>query len=56
MIVLGDESGYTVGEAQKTKLAAIEGDVGNRTRPRRFHPVRPAGRAGAANEWKCKIP
>ncbi len=26
VIVLGDESGYTVGEVQKTKLAAIEGE------------------------------
>jgi cytochrome d ubiquinol oxidase subunit I len=24
VIVLGDESGYTVGEAQQTKLAAME--------------------------------
>jgi cytochrome d ubiquinol oxidase subunit I len=26
VIVLGDESGYTIGEVQKTKLAAIEGE------------------------------
>ena len=32
VVVLGDESGYTVTEHQKMKLAAIESDVAHRTR------------------------
>lgn len=36
VIVLGDESGYTVGEVQKTKLAAIEGEWETATPPAAF--------------------
>lgn len=36
VIVLGDESGYTVGEVQKTKLAAIEGEWHTHTPPAPF--------------------
>lgn len=36
VLVLGDESGYTVGEVQKTKLAAIEGEWETHTPPAPF--------------------
>jgi len=36
VIVLGDESGYTVGEVQRTKLAAIEGEWETATPPAAF--------------------
>ncbi len=36
VIVLGDESGYTVGEIQKTKLAAIEGEWETQKPPASF--------------------
>ncbi|MBS0288011.1 MAG: cytochrome ubiquinol oxidase subunit I, partial [Proteobacteria bacterium] len=36
VIVLGDESGYTVGEVQKVKLAAIEGEWETREPPAAF--------------------
>jgi cytochrome bd ubiquinol oxidase subunit I len=36
VIILGDESGYTVGEVQKTKLAAIEGEWETQKPPAAF--------------------
>ena len=42
VIVLGDESGYTVGEAQQTKIAAMEAHVEHRARagrPDRWSPT-----------------
>lgn len=36
VLILGDESGYTVGEVQKTKLAAIEGEWDTRPAPAAF--------------------
>lgn len=36
VLVLGDESGYTVGEVQKTKLAAIEGEWETQKPPASF--------------------
>ncbi len=36
VIILGDESGYTVGEVQKTKLAAIEGEWETKPAPASF--------------------
>jgi len=36
VLVLGDESGYTIGEVQKTKLAAIEGEWETATPPAAF--------------------
>ena len=40
VVVLGDESGYTVSENQKMKLAAIEAHVANRAGAGGFHAVR----------------
>ena len=58
MIVLGDESGYAVTEAQQTKLAAMEGDVEDRARAGIVHPVRDPRRGQKReNDWpRSKIP
>ena len=45
--MLGDESGYTVGEAQQTKMAAHGSHVGDRARTRRLEADRRHQRAGS---------
>ena len=42
VIVLGDESGYELGDVQKVKLAAIEAEWGHRPGTGRLHAVRHA--------------
>ena len=47
VIVLGDESGYTVGEAQQTKLAAMEAMWETKPAPAGLHCHRLSQRSGA---------
>ena len=55
VIVLGDESGYTVGEAQQTKLAAIEAMWETEPAPAGFNAVRRHQRSGRrSNDWEIE--
>jgi cytochrome bd ubiquinol oxidase subunit I len=56
VIVLGDESGYTVGEAQQTKMAAIEAMWETEPAPAPFTAVAWPNEAKQANDWEVKIP
>jgi cytochrome d ubiquinol oxidase subunit I len=56
VIVLGDESGYTVGEAQKTKMAAIEAMWETEPAPAPFTLVALPNEAQARNDWAVQIP
>ncbi|HEX7686299.1 MAG TPA: cytochrome ubiquinol oxidase subunit I [Burkholderiaceae bacterium] len=56
VIVLGDESGYTVGEAQQTKLAAIEAMWKTEPAPAPFTLVAWPDDAAQRNDWEVKIP
>ena len=56
VIVLGDESGYTVGEAQQTKMAAIEAMWETEPAPAGFNLVAWPNEAAQANDWEVKIP
>jgi hypothetical protein len=47
VIVLGDESGYTVGEAQQTKLAAMEAMWETEPAPAGFNLIAASQRSGA---------
>ncbi len=56
VIVLGDESGYTVGEAQQTKLAAIEAMWETQPAPASFTVVAWPNQAESRNDWSVEIP
>ncbi len=56
VIVLGDESGYTVGEAQQTKMAAIEAMWETEPAPAHFNVVAWPNEAAQRNDWAFEIP
>jgi len=56
VIVLGDESGYTVGEAQQTKLAALEAMWHTEPAPAPFNLVAWPNEAEQKNDWAVQIP
>ncbi|MEY4748808.1 MAG: hypothetical protein RIQ60_1022 [Pseudomonadota bacterium] len=56
VIVLGDESGYTVGEAQQTKMAAIEAMWETEPAPASFNLIAGINEAGQKNDWAVEIP
>lgn len=56
VIVLGDESGYTVGEAQQTKMAAIEAMWETEPAPAGLKLVAGINEAEAKNDWEIQIP
>jgi len=56
VIVLGDESGYMVGEAQKTKMAAIEAMWETEPAPAGFNVIAWPNEAKQANDWAIEIP
>ena len=56
VIVLGDESGYTVGEAQQTKLAAMEAMWETEPAPASFNLIAGINQAAQKNDWAVEIP
>ncbi|NMM11200.1 MAG: cytochrome bd-I ubiquinol oxidase subunit CydA [Polaromonas sp.] len=56
VIVLGDESGYTVGEAQQTKMAALEAMWETKPAPAPFTVVASINEAAQKNDWEIEIP
>ena len=56
VIVLGDESGYTVGEAQQTKMAAIEAMWETEPAPASFTVVAWPNQAELKNDWAVQVP
>ncbi|MDD3785622.1 MAG: cytochrome ubiquinol oxidase subunit I [Porticoccaceae bacterium] len=56
VIVLGDESGYTVGEAQQTKMAALEAMWETEPAPAGLKLVAGINEAEAKNDWELEIP
>jgi cytochrome d ubiquinol oxidase subunit I len=56
VIVLGDESGYTVGEAQQTKMAAIEAMWETEPAPASFTAIAWPNEAAQKNDWAVEIP
>ncbi len=56
VIVLGDESGYTVGEAQQTKLAALEAMWETKPAPASLTLVASINEAEQKNNWAIEIP
>jgi cytochrome d ubiquinol oxidase subunit I len=56
VIVLGDESGYTVGEAQQTKMAAIEAMWETEPAPASFTAIAWPNEAQMKNDWAVEIP
>lgn len=56
VIVLGDESGYTVGENQQTKLAAIEAMWHTEPAPASFNLIAGINEAKQENDWAIQIP
>jgi cytochrome d ubiquinol oxidase subunit I len=56
VIVLGDESGYTVGEAQQTKMAAIEAMWETEPAPASFNLIAGINEAEQKNDWAVEIP
>ncbi len=56
VIVLGDESGYTVGEAQQTKMATLEAMWETEPAPAGFNLVAWPNEAEEKNDWEVKIP
>ncbi len=56
VIVLGDESGYTVGEAQQTKLAAMEAMWETEPAPAGLHLIAGINEAAQKNDWAVEIP
>ena len=56
VIVLGDESGYTVGEAQQTKMAAIEAMWETQPAPASFNVIAGINEAAQKNDWALEIP
>ncbi len=56
VIVLGDESGYTVGESQQTKMAAIEAMWETKPAPAGLTMVASINEAAQKNDWEIDIP
>lgn len=56
VIVLGDESGYTVGEAQQTKLAAMEAMWHTEPAPAGLNLVAMPDEAAQRNDFEVKLP
>ena len=56
VIVLGDESGYTVGEAQETKMATIEAMWQTEPAPASFNMVAWPDEKAQKNDWAVEIP
>ena len=56
VIVLGDESGYTVGEAQKTKMAALEAMWHTEKAPAGISVIAGINEKEGKNDWEIKIP
>jgi cytochrome d ubiquinol oxidase subunit I len=56
VIVLGDESGYTVGEAQQTKLAAMEAMWETKPAPAGLTLVAGINEAEQKNDWEIEVP
>ena len=57
VVVLGDESGYTAGQNQKMKIAAIEAMWQTEPAPASFTAVRPARRRRAPqHDFEVKVP
>ncbi|MFN4004756.1 MAG: cytochrome ubiquinol oxidase subunit I [Hylemonella sp.] len=56
VIVLGDESGYTVGEAQQTKMAALEAMWETKPAPAGLTVVAGINEAAQKNDWEIEIP
>jgi cytochrome d ubiquinol oxidase subunit I len=56
VIVLGDESGYTVGESQQTKLAAMEAMWETKPAPAGLTMMAGINEAAQKNDWEVEIP
>ncbi|ARU32190.1 cytochrome d terminal oxidase subunit 1 [Sulfuriferula sp. AH1] len=56
VIVLGDESGYTVGENQQTKMAAIEAMWHTEPAPASFNLIAGINEKEQKNDWSIEIP
>lgn len=56
VIVLGDESGYTVGESQQTKLAAMEAMWHTEPAPASLILLAGINQAEMKNDWEVKVP
>ncbi|TXH90685.1 MAG: cytochrome bd-I ubiquinol oxidase subunit CydA [Rhodoferax sp.] len=56
VIVLGDESGYTVGEAQQTKMAAMEAMWETKPAPAGLTLIASINEAEQKNDWEIDIP
>lgn len=56
VIVLGDESGYMVGEAQQTKMAAIEAMWETEPAPAPFNVIAFPNQAEMKNDWELQVP
>jgi len=56
VIVLGDESGYTVGEAQQTKMAALEAMWETEPAPAGLKLVAGINEAQQKNDWEIEVP
>ena len=56
VIVLGDESGYTVGEAQQTKMAALEAMWETEPAPAGLKLIAGINEAESRNDWEVEIP
>ena len=56
VIVLGDESGYTVSENQKSKLAAIEAEWETEPAPASFNLIASINEEEQKNNWDIHIP
>ncbi len=56
VIVLGDESGYTVGEAQQTKMAALEAMWHTEPAPAGLKLVAGINEAQRRNDWEIEVP
>ncbi len=56
VIVLGDESGYTVGEAQQTKMAALEAMWETEPAPAGLKLIAGIDEQAQRNDWEVEIP
>ena len=56
VIVLGDESGYSVGESQQTKLAAMEAMWHTEPAPASFNVIAWPNEAEMKNDWAIEVP
>ena len=56
VIVLGDESGYTVGEAQQTKIAAMEAMWDTEPAPAGLKLIAGINESEMKNDWEIEIP